>query len=89
MSVSLILYINLLNLSSSWNNTILVGVISLQSALKIPISHNVSGSLPKTSFAVAYIPYYLLPAPPALAEENCMSSKFYQLSLAELVKYVI
>lgn len=66
-----------------------VGVISLHSALRMPISQSVSGNLESTSLAVASIISSRFMPPPMLADANCINSKFSQFNLAELVKYVI
>ena len=63
-----------------------VGVISGQSALRMAMSHNVSGSLERMSLAVDSISYYLLTPPPEEAEANCIKRRFSQLSFAEFVK---
>jgi len=52
MRVSLILSIRILNLSSSWKSTMVVGVISGHSALRIEISQSVSGNFERISLAV-------------------------------------
>jgi len=76
----------LLNRCNSWNNTIVVGVISGQSARRILTSHKVYGSLLRISLAVDSINYSRLIPPPEMAEANCIKSRFSQFNFAEFVK---